>query len=73
MINKHIDCIAISEHLGGPQDIDSLFSIAEIRSDVPYYAVLELIEKEIELNQGLYHNVAGSEIRFTGRKKMQDH
>ena len=28
-----------------------------------------LVEKEIELNEGLFHNGKGSVIRFVGRKK----
>jgi hypothetical protein len=31
--------------------------------------ILELVEKEIELSEGLYHNGTGSVIRFVGRKK----
>lgn len=66
---KHIDYVTANEKVGGPKDIDSLFSIDEIRSDFPNYEVLELAEKEIELNEGLFHNGIGSVIRFTGRKK----
>lgn len=66
---KHIDYVTANEKVGGPKDIDSLFSIDEIRSDFPNYEVLELVEKEIELNEGLFHNGIGSVIRFTGRKK----
>ena len=55
--------------IGGPQDINSLFSTDELKSDFENYEVLELVEKEIELNEGLYHNGKGSVIRFVGRKK----
>ncbi|MEO6253130.1 MAG: class I SAM-dependent methyltransferase [Ferruginibacter sp.] len=66
---KHIDYIAVNENVGGPKDIDMLFSIDELRSDFPDYEVIELMEKEIELSEGLYHNGKGSVIRFVGRKK----
>ena len=46
-----------------------LFSMEEIRSDFANYEILELVEKEIELNEGLFHNGLGSVIRFVGRKK----
>ena len=66
---KHIDYVTANEKVGGPKDIESLFSIDEIKSDFPDYEIIELVEKEIELNEGLFHNGAGSVIRFIGRKK----
>lgn len=66
---KHIDYVTANEKVGGPKDIESLFSIEEIKSDFPNYEIIELVEQEIELNEGLYHNGTGSVIRFIGRKK----
>jgi len=66
---KHIDYLAKNEKVGGPKDIDSLFSIDEIKADFPRYDILELIEEEIELNEGAFHNGKGSVIRFIGRKR----
>jgi len=66
---KHLEYIAKNEKVGGPRDIGSLFSIEEIKSDFPTYEIVELIEKEIELNEGLFHNGTGSVIRFVGKKK----
>lgn len=66
---KHIDFVTANEKVGGPKDIESLFSIDEIKADFPNYEIIELAEKEIELNEGLYHNGIGSVIRFIGRKK----
>jgi len=66
---KHLEYLAINEKVGGPKDIESLFSIEEIKSDFPNYEIIELEEKEIELNEGLFHNGTGSVIRFIGRKK----
>ena len=65
---KHIDFINANDKIGGPKDIESLFSIDEIKSDFPNYEIIELEEKEIELNEGLYHIGTGSVIRFIGRK-----
>jgi 2-polyprenyl-3-methyl-5-hydroxy-6-metoxy-1,4-benzoquinol methylase len=65
---KHLAYVTADEKVGGPKDIDSLFSIEEIKADFPNYTVLELVEQDIELNEGLYHNGIGSVIRFVGRK-----
>ncbi|SNR58905.1 bifunctional 2-polyprenyl-6-hydroxyphenol methylase/3-demethylubiquinol 3-O-methyltransferase UbiG [Flavobacterium sp. ov086] len=66
---KHLEYLAINDKVGGPKDIESLFSIEEIQADFPNYEIIELTEKEIELNEGLFHNGKGSVIRFVGRKK----
>ncbi|MBB2950677.1 bifunctional 2-polyprenyl-6-hydroxyphenol methylase/3-demethylubiquinol 3-O-methyltransferase UbiG [Sphingobacterium sp. JUb56] len=66
---KHIDYVRTNEKVGGPKDIESLFSIEEIKADFPNYEIVELVEQEIELKEGLYHNGTGSVIRFIGRKK----
>ncbi|MBK7055296.1 MAG: class I SAM-dependent methyltransferase [Leptospiraceae bacterium] len=66
---KHLEYISKNEKVGGPRDIQSLFSIDEIKSDFANYEVIELIEKEIELSEGSFHNGVGSVIRFVGRKK----
>ena len=55
--------------VGGPTDLENLFSIEEIKSDFEDFEISELTEKEIELNEGPYHNGKGAVIRFTGRKK----
>ncbi len=66
---KHLEYLAINDKVGGPKDIESLFSIEEIKADFPNYEIIELEEKEIELNEGLFHNGTGSVIRFIGKKK----
>lgn len=66
---KHLEYVRKNEKVGGPKDIESLFSIEEIKTDFPNYEIIELEEKEIELNEGLFHNGTGSVIRFVGRKK----
>jgi 2-polyprenyl-3-methyl-5-hydroxy-6-metoxy-1,4-benzoquinol methylase len=65
---KHLEYVTADEKVGGPKDIDSLFSIEEIKADFPNYTFVELVEQDIELNEGLYHNGIGSVIRFVGRK-----
>ena len=55
--------------VGGPNDLDMLFSVEEIKNDFSNYEIIELEEKAIELQEGLFHNGTGSVIRFTGKKK----
>jgi len=66
---RHMDYIARNEKVGGPKEIAMLFSMEELKSDFENYEIIELVEKEIELSEGLYHNGKGSVIRFVGRKK----
>jgi len=66
---KHLEYIARDEKVGGPKDIDSLFSIDEVQSDFANYDFVELEETEIDLNEGIYHNGKGSVIRFLARKR----
>jgi len=66
---KHIDYIARNEKVGGPKEIDMLFSIEELQSDFLQYDFVELVEKEVELQEGLFHNGVGSVIRFVARKR----
>jgi 2-polyprenyl-3-methyl-5-hydroxy-6-metoxy-1,4-benzoquinol methylase len=66
---RHVDYISKNEKVGGPKDIAMLFSIDELTSDFANYEIIALVEKEIELNEGLFHNGKGSVIRFVGRKK----
>ena len=65
---NHLEYIAKNEKVGGPKDLESLFSIEEIKADFPDYDIIELAETEIELNEGLFHNGTGSVIRFVGQK-----
>ena len=65
---KHLDYIAKNEKVGGPKELDMLFSIDEIKSDFSNYEIVELEEKEIELSEGQFHNGKGSVIRFVGKK-----
>ena len=65
---SHVDYLAKNEKVGGPKDINALFSIEEIKADFSCYDFIELKEEEIHLNEGVYHNGQGSVIRFVGQK-----
>ncbi|GAB2683708.1 class I SAM-dependent methyltransferase [Mucilaginibacter koreensis] len=66
---NHLAYLNKNEKVGGPQDIESLFSIEEIQTDFANYEVIEIEELEVDLHEGLYHNGLGSVIRFVGRKR----
>jgi 2-polyprenyl-3-methyl-5-hydroxy-6-metoxy-1,4-benzoquinol methylase len=66
---EHISYIKKDEKVGGPKDIESLFSIDEIKADFSNYDIVELKEVEVKLSEGIYHNGLGSVIRFVGQKR----
>ncbi len=55
--------------IGGPDDINMLFSTEELMSDFQNFEIINLEEIEVELQEGLYHNGIGSVVRFLGIKK----
>jgi len=66
---KHLEYLARNPKVGGPTDLAMLFSMEELKSDFPGYDIILLEEKEIELDEGAFHQGTGSVIRFVGRKK----
>ena len=66
---NHLAYLSRNPKVGGPKDVESLFSIDEIKADFINYDIIELSETEVTLNEGIYHNGLGSVIRFVGRKK----
>lgn len=65
---NHLPYRAANPKVGGPGDLDFLFSVEEIQADFKGYEIIELEEKVVELNEGLYHNGKGSIVRFVGKK-----
>ncbi|UII29900.1 class I SAM-dependent methyltransferase [Fulvivirga ulvae] len=65
---SHLEYRLKNEKAGGPRDIESLFSVEELRSDFADYEIIAMEEKEVTLSEGLYHNGKSSVIRFVGRK-----
>jgi methyltransferase family protein len=65
---SHLKFNSINEKAGGPKDINMLFSKDEIIKDFSSYKTIELVEKEVTLQEGLYHNGRSSVIRFLGKK-----
>lgn len=66
---RHVYFNSLDPKVGGPKEVDMLYSLSEITADFEEYEVLLLEEEEVVLNEGNYHNGKGSVIRFVGRKK----
>ncbi|WP_440122439.1 class I SAM-dependent methyltransferase [Tenacibaculum sp. Ill] len=54
--------------IGGPKDIDMLFSVEQIQQDFTGFEIQVLEEEEVFLNEGNSHNGKGSVLRFIGKK-----
>lgn len=66
---NHLQYNSANPAIGGPKDLNDLFSVDELKTDFPNFEILLLEERQIELQEGLFHNGTGSVIRFVGRKK----
>jgi SAM-dependent methyltransferase len=64
----HLEFNLKNPKVGGPKDIDMLYSLDEVKNDFSTFNAIELIETNIQLNEGIYHNGEGSVIRFRGMK-----
>lgn len=67
---KHLHYNQLDPKVGGPKDINMLFSEAEIRADFENYEIQLLEETEVMLREGKYHAGKGSVIRFIGKKPL---
>jgi SAM-dependent methyltransferase len=65
---KHLDFKKRNPKVGGPDNINDLFSKEEILTDFQNFEILLLEEEEIILNEGKFHIGNGSVIRFVGKK-----
>lgn len=65
---SHLDFKKANPKVGGPDNLNDLFSVSEILADFDHYEILLLEEKEIVLSEGKFHVGTGSVIRFVGKK-----
>jgi SAM-dependent methyltransferase len=65
---NHIKYVTENPKVGGPRDVEALYSIEEIYQYFPNFRFDILNEEVIELNEGIYHVGKGSVIRFIGKK-----
>ena len=66
---SHLSYNTANNKVGGPKDLDMLFSVEELKADFTNFEFIELEETIIELNEGLYHVGTGSVIRCVAKKK----
>lgn len=66
---NHLKYREENPNIGGPNQLDMLFSKESIKNDFPDFEIIQLEETEVELSEGIYHNGIGSVIRFVGKKK----
>lgn len=65
---ENLERVRVNPKIGGPRDIDMLFSTEEIASDFCDFEVVILIQTDDELEEGVYHQGNGSVVRFVGTK-----
>lgn len=66
---KNLELRKKNPRIGGPTDLDMLFSSDEIMKDFIDYETIHLTEEKAVLEEGKYHQGVGSVIRFVGRKR----
>lgn len=65
---KHLEYRTQNPKVGGPANLDFLFSEEEIKTDFRDFEFEYFQEEEIELSEGLLHNGTGHVIRFIAKK-----
>lgn len=66
----HLEYQAKNPHVGGPKNIEMLFSIDSIKADFAGLEILELEEIEALLSEGKFHQGLSRVVRFVGRKPI---
>lgn len=54
--------------IGGPRNVEMLYTIEMMQNDFINFTPIELLETETELSEGIGHNGVGKVVRFIGRK-----
>ena len=65
---NHLELQKVNPNAGGPKNIDMLFSVDAIKKEFPHFEIILLEEKEIELDEGKFHQAKSKVIRFIGKK-----
>jgi len=66
---SHLELRKKNPKVGGPPDINMLYSVEEISNDFSNYDFLLLKEEVTNLTEGKFHNGESAVIRFVGRKR----
>lgn len=65
---KHFNYRLKNPNVGGPTDLEGLFSVEELKSDFANFEIIELVEQDVDLKEGIYHDGTGHVVRFVARK-----
>lgn len=65
----HLEYVLKNPAVGGPKDLEFLFTQEMLLEDFSAFTILELYETEVQLHEGVYHNGLGKVIRFVGQKR----
>ncbi|MGG5506451.1 MULTISPECIES: class I SAM-dependent methyltransferase [unclassified Myroides] len=55
--------------IGGPGELEMLYSLEQLREDFPSFQFSLAQEKEVELQEGHFHQGIGAVVRLIGQKK----
>lgn len=66
---KHIEKQLVNPKVGGPNQIDMLYSIEELRDDFPDFDFLLLEEADVVLNEGIFHQGEARVVRVLAKKR----
>lgn len=66
---NHVAYRTVNPKVGGPANIDFLFSESMIKRDFADFETINLEEREVELHEGEFHIGTGKVIRFLGKKR----
>lgn len=64
----HLAYVQRQPQVGGPKDIDMLFSMDELRADFADFTFEQCEQVEVQLQEGLFHNGTGAVIRLFAHK-----
>ncbi|MDD4777289.1 MAG: methyltransferase domain-containing protein [Fermentimonas sp.] len=67
---NHIEYQKKNSSVGGPRNIDLLYSIEDVQKEFNNFKIIELKEEEIELFEGSFHSGTASVIRFILQKPI---
>ncbi|MEJ1238108.1 class I SAM-dependent methyltransferase [Chryseolinea sp. T2] len=68
----HLEYVKANPKVGGPRDIEMLFSTEELAADFSGYDIIMLEELEVLNEEGRYHSGASSVVRFVGKKRIKN-
>ena len=65
---ENLELKKANPQIGGPGQLEMLFSVEEIKTDFPSLEIIQLEKCLVELQEGKFHIGTGSVIRFIGKK-----